>query len=53
MRYQTLSGINFEFIRPELINIEIKNLGFNDLMSNKISKKTKKIKLLHTFKKSS
>ena len=48
--YQTLSGINFEFIRPELINIEIKNLGFNDLMNNKICKKTKRIKLLHTLK---
>ena len=41
--YQTLSGINFEFIRPELINIEIKNLGFNDLMNNKIVKKLKEL----------
>ena len=45
--------IDFEFIRPELINIEIKNLGFKDLMNNKIVKKLKRIKLLHTFKKSS
>tara|TARA_Y100000768_G_scaffold179211_1_gene134214 strand:+ start:60 stop:758 length:699 start_codon:yes stop_codon:yes gene_type:complete len=41
--YQTLSGINFEFIRPELINIEIKNLGFSDLMNNKIVKKLKEL----------
>ena len=41
--YQTLSGIDFEFIRPELINIEIKNLGFKDLMNNKIVKKLKEL----------